>query len=295
MTEPNAASRGEGGGARGTDLEFAYLVRRLRELSGFDLGQYKSEQVERRTRQWMQRRGITSMAMLVRMLERDAELLRSLVNHLNINTSQFFRDPAVFEALRQRVLPELLRAHGQLRIWSAGCSIGAEPYTIAILLDLLGQGGRHYILATDIDDDALEVARRAEYHDVHLMTVPAPVRQRYFTPAGPSAWSLAEPIRRAVQFRRHDLLQDPPPSGFHLILCRHVLIYLTPDGQHRLLQRLSGALWDGGYLVVGGPETVPQPATFGLQRVEHCIYRRVSPGPPSARPAPWAQPTSRGS
>ena len=263
------------GAAAATSLEFAYLVRRLRELSGFDLSQYKLEQVERRTRVWMQRRGIGSVALLVRTLERDPDALRSLVNHLNINTSQFFRDPQVFEALQQRVLPELLQAHGRLRIWSAGCSIGAEPYTVAILLDQLGESGRHYILATDIDDDALAMARQAIYHDVHLVTVPEAVRRRYFQPQGPGSWAVDGAVRRAVEFRRHDLLHDPLPPPFHLILCRHVLIYLTPEGQRRLLGRLAGVLRDGGYLVVGGPETVTQPAAYGLHRQEHCIYRRT--------------------
>ena len=280
----------------GSDLEFAYLVRRLRELSGLDLGQYKLEQVERRTRQWMQRRGIPSVAMLVRLLEKDADARKALVNYLAINTSQFFRDPAVFEALRQRVLPQLVARFGRLRIWSAGCSIGAEPYTIAILLDQMGQLGRHEILATDIDGDALEVARQGEYHDMHLMTVPAAVRRRYFTPAGPSTWRLAEAIRGAVSFRRHDLLRDPLPGEFHLVLCRYVLIYLTADGQQALLRRLVSVLPPAGYLVVGGPETVSQPGSLGLVRQEHCIYHKPetppAPVPGPSRPA-WNWPPQR--
>lgn len=256
-------------------LEFAHLSRRLKDLTGFDLHQYKPDQMERRTRQWMARRGVSSMAALVRLLDQDPRARTDLINHLTISTSQFFRDPSVFAALRDRVLPELLALGQTLEIWSAGCSIGAEPYSLAILLDRAGQSGRHHILATDIDDDALEQARAGRYHDLHLTNLPEELRRRYFTPVGPGAWELAPSIRQAVNFRRHDLLKDPCRSGFHLILFRYVLIYLTPEAQQAVLMRLSQALASGGYLVVGGPEHIPRPDALGLERKEHCIYRRV--------------------
>ncbi|MBE3598847.1 MAG: protein-glutamate O-methyltransferase CheR [Limnochordaceae bacterium] len=288
-TAPAAGERASGASALGT-LEFQHFKRRLLAIAGFDLEQYKGEQMERRTRQWMQRMGIPTMAALARQLGQDASLRREFLDYLTINTSQFFRDPSTFEALRRRVLPGLLHATGRLRIWSAGCSIGAEPYTIAIILDEMGQGAGHYLLGTDIDDDALERARAGEYHDLHLTTVPVETKSRYFRPTGPGRWSLDPAIRERVWFRHHDLLRDPLPAGFHLVLCRHLLIYLTQPSQAALIRRLAGSLMPGGFLVVGGPEQIALPAEYGLERVEHSIYRRKpadappAPGPSSARP-----------
>ncbi|MEW6046752.1 MAG: protein-glutamate O-methyltransferase CheR [Bacillota bacterium] len=260
-------------------LEFQAFKRRLRELCGFDLDSYKGPQMERRTRQWMERRGIPSMGALIRRLEADKKARSDFLDYLTINTSQFFRDPGTWEALRVRVLPGLLASFGHLRIWSAACSIGAEPYTLAIILDEMGQGGRHYLLATDIDEDALARAKVAEYHDLHLPSLPASSRQRYFTRTPGGMWRLDAALAATVRFRRHDLLREPYPLGFHLILCRHVMIYLTQEAQSFLLTHLAQALVAGGYLVVGGPEQIARPDEFGLERIEHSIYRRPPAGP----------------
>ena len=270
----------------GPSLEFQLFRRRLHERFGFDLGAYKTEQMERRTRQWMGRRGVATMAALIRLLERDERARSEFLDYLTINTSQFFRDPPTWELLRSRVLPGLLASFGRLRIWSAGCSIGAEPYTLAIILDEMGEAGRHLLLATDIDEEALARAREAEYHELHLTTVPEAVRRRYFTRTPSGAWRLDPRIAAAVRFARHDLLKDPYPGSQHLILCRHVLIYLTPEAQAHLITGLSRALVPGGVLVVGGPEQIGNPEAYALERLAHSIYRRPPEGP---------QPTSSGS
>ena len=270
------------GERRSTSLEFQYFARRLRDCCGFDLDAYKGEQTERRTRQWMARRGIPTMAALLRYLQGDPRARSDFLDYLTINTSQFFRDPGTWEVLRSRVLPELVASFGRLRIWSAGCSIGAEPYTLAIILDEMGQGGRHWLLATDIDEEALRRARALEYHDLHLTNVPERVRQRYFTRTGPTTWKLDPTLAATVRFRRHDLLRDPYPSGLHLILCRHVFIYLRPEAQAHLTEGMSRALVPGGFLVVGGPEQIGRPDLYGLKRFAHSIYRRepvAGPGP----------------
>lgn len=260
-------------------LEFQFFRRRLRECCGFDLDAYKTEQMERRTRQWMARRGIPTMAALLRKLREDPQARSDFLDYLTINTSQFFRDPGTWEVLRARVLPQLLAAFGRLRIWSAGCSIGAEPYTLAIILDEMGQGGRHWLVATDIDEEALARARASEYHDLHLTSVPERVRQRYFTRTRAGMWRLDPALAATVRFQRHDLLRDPYPSGLHLILCRHVLIYLTPEAQAHVIGGMSRALLPGGFLVVGGPEQIGRPEAYGLERFAHSIYRRTSASP----------------
>lgn len=265
-------------------LEFQFFRRRFLESFGFDLGAYKSEQVERRTRQWMARRSVRSMVALLRKLQEDPRARSDFLDYLTINTSHFFRDPDVWELLRRRVLPELIAGFGRLSIWSAGCSIGAEPYTLAILLDEMGQGGRHAILATDVDADALERAAAAEYQETHLGAVPPASLRRYFTRTPAGTWRLAPHVAASVRFRRHDLLRDPYPSGLHLILCRHVLIYLTPEAQSHLLENMARALVPGGFLVVGGPEQVMRPEALGLERFAHAVYRRTPlPGAPPGR------------
>jgi chemotaxis protein methyltransferase CheR len=193
---------------------------------------------------------------------------RRLANILTVGETYFFRDHALFEALEQQVLPCLIATHRaegtlRLRLWSAGCATGEEPYSLAILLDRLLPDGPDWaltILATDINAEALEKARRGCYREWSFRETPPWVRERYFHRHGGETFELAARIRRMVTFAPLNLAEDGYPSvvtntsAMDLILCRNVLMYFTREAQRAAVVRLRRALVTGGWLVVSPSE-----------------------------------------
>ena len=196
--------------------------------------------------------------------------------------TEFFRDPEVFASLREQVLPELIasaRTHGrELRIWSAGCATGEEPYSLAIALcEALGDELAQFsvrIFATDVDAQAIAFARRGIYPPSALLGIPSALKERYFL-ATEGGWVVAPTLRSLVIFGDHDLGQRAPFPDMDLVLCRNVLIYFTTDLQTRALQLCAYALRDGGYLVLGQAEAVaPLAELFEPMEGKVKIFRR---------------------
>jgi chemotaxis protein methyltransferase CheR len=193
---------------------------------------------------------------------------RRLASHLTVGETYFFRDHALFEALERQVLPSLIATHRaegtlRLRLWSAGCATGEEPYSLAILLDRLLPDRPDWaltILATDINTEALEKARRGCYREWSFRETPPWVRDRYFHRHGGETFELDARIRRMVTFAPLNLAEDGYPSvvtntsAMDLILCRNVLMYFTREAQRAAVVRLRRALVTGGWLVVSPSE-----------------------------------------
>ena len=217
--------------------------------------------------------------------------------------TEFFRDPKVFEYLRDDTLPALIdeaRADGrQLRVWSAGCSTGEEAYSLAITLaEALGTDRAAFdvrVFATDIDSSAIAFARRGVYPASALQKVPAAIRERYFAKTD-GAYEVVKSLRSLMTFGEHDLGARAPFPRIDLILCRNVLIYFTVPMQRAALETFGFSLRDGGRLVLGPSETVA--AMPGLYDEDHGrlrVYRRVQGGPPLplARALPARPPQER--
>ena len=189
-----------------------------------------------------------------------------LIDEVTIQETHFFRNPPQMRALRAHVLPELIRhaeANGRrLRIWSAGCSTGEEPYTVAMMLrELLPTtaGWDVKVIASDISQNALTDARSATYGARAVQLASAAEVARFFVPVAGARWQVRPEVRELVEFRHHNLVQDPPPAeGLDLVLCRNVTIYFSRDTTRELMARLHAALRDGGYLFLGHSETLWQ-------------------------------------
>lgn len=172
----------------------------------------------------------------------------------------FFRDFGLFAALRERILPELIRARAaarRLKIWSAGCATGEEAYSLAALVsDLLPLRGKWEIsvLGTDLNPAFLERARRASYREYSFRTNPDQVKLRYFAPGRSGAWTVLPSIRELTSFSRLNLVEDPFPADIDLVLCRNVLMYFSPAHAGRVLRKLHDCLADDGWLVVAPQE-----------------------------------------
>jgi len=255
------------------------------QAGGIDLKLYKEKCVLRRITVRQRSSGAPSLRAYLKLVSRDPMERGRLVKALTIHVSQFFRNPSTFRAIQQDVLPTILekkKAGGgrALRLWSAGCACGEEPYSLAILLmEVGGYIVREFstaIYATDIDHDSLFQARQARYSAPSLANVPERWRQRYFITDG-EAYQVVPQIRRLVFFKGHDILNPVPFSRIDLVICRNVLIYMTEALQERVLMALCEALNPGGYLVLGKVEGLTGAARdlFAAADLAERIYRKL--------------------
>lgn len=210
--------------------------------------------------------------------DRTGRELAHLVDVLTTNKTGFFREPRHFEFLRERLLPELARPGRPLRVWSAGCSSGEEPYTLAMVLhDELGADAHVRILATDISATMLARARRGSYPQDSLEPVPAPARLRHFTivaPVRPRVYEVKPHLRSMIRFAQLNLM-DPWPmkAQFDLVCCRNVMIYFDQPTQQRLVDRFWEIVEPGGYFFVGHSESLAA-IDHGFRYIQPAVYRR---------------------
>jgi two-component system, chemotaxis family, CheB/CheR fusion protein len=280
--------------------DFNQLLERIRERSGIDLGTYKPATIVRRLRGRMSAMSQPSIAAYANLIERDPDEYARLVSDLLIKVTQFFRDPKVFEYLRERVLPDLIdvarRDGRELRLWSAGCSTGEEAYSLAIILaEALGDRPLPArIFATDVDAAAIAFARRGLYPPGAMKGIPTTLRNRYFLKT-PDGFEVEKRLRGLMVFGEHDLGARAPFPRIDLVLCRNVLIYFTPPMQRGALETFAYSLREGGRLALGPSETVAAMAEpYEQEHARFRLYRRlaVSPGVPLARTATARTPIS---
>jgi chemotaxis protein methyltransferase CheR len=188
--------------------------------------------------------------------------------------SEFFLDLERWQALRDRVLPDLLARRSALRVWSAGCHVGKEPYSLAIMLDEESPGGDHMLLATDNDADHLGRARAGgPFSEQDVSQLTAAQRTRYLQPGGPP-YVVVDRLVRRVRFEPHDLRTDPYESDFDLILYRDVEPFFCREQRDGIHARLAAALRPGGVLFVGSTESIPQATEIGLASAGRSLFRR---------------------
>jgi chemotaxis protein methyltransferase CheR len=271
------------------DLGYAQFQKTVLRLIGVDLASYRQGQMRRRLDALVQRVGARGYAEYARMLERDPARVQELRDYFTINVTEFFRDPDRFRFLETKVLPELLARRTGLKVWSAACSNGAEPYSVAILLRELAPLLAHKVLATDVDVTIVERAHRADrYIPADVKNVSPARLQQAFTRGQDGMYAVRPELKRLVDVRLHNLLTPPTTQGFDLILCRNVVIYFTDDAKTALYEHLVNALRPGGILFVGGTEMVASAHSLGLSSIGPSFYRKVEAT--STLPRPFVRP-----
>jgi two-component system, chemotaxis family, CheB/CheR fusion protein len=242
------------------DQDLEVLLDYLRRSRGFDFTGYKRTSLTRRLDKRIQEVGADGYLSYLDLLEVDPEEFAQLFNTILLNVTSFFRDPPAWEYLSAEVVPQLTtdKPDGEpIRIWSAGCASGEEAYTLAMVVaEALGPEAvreRVKIYATDVDEEALSQARQARYTAKQVEGVPPELLERYFDRNG-DGYVFSKELRRSVIFGRHDLIQDAPISRIDLLVCRNTLMYLNSETQAHVLARLSYALREGGYLLLGKAE-----------------------------------------
>ena len=249
--------------------DYVPFCEHVRRLCGVDLLQYKRAQMERRIRSWAERRGTPVLADYARRLTADREELDAFLDRVTINVSQLWRHPEQWKALHDEILPELA-GRGRVRAWSAGCSYGAEAYTLAAVCGESIPQARVQIHGTDLDRRMVARARLGRFSDDDGRGAPAAALERWF----PGGQARAD-LRRIVSFEVGDLLRMPvKPASYDLVMCRNTVIYFTEEVRNALHRRLVDALAPGGYLVVGTSERVVAARELGLTSPFHFIYRK---------------------
>jgi chemotaxis protein methyltransferase CheR len=247
----------------------------LRQICGVDLSQYKRPQMERRLRSFFARQGIVRLTDCLDSLRTDTTELDALLDRVTINVSQLWRHREQWTHLERNVLPELVAESGVLRAWSAGCSYGAEAFTLAAVCDKAIPRARVTILGTDIDKRMIERGKAGVFSAQDARGVDVKEMERGFERV-PEGWRAREGLRRMMTFERGDLLRlRPRPASQDLIMCRNTVIYFAEPIRDELHGRLAGALRPGGYLVVGATERVSKPSDLSLQMAHPFIYRKA--------------------
>ncbi len=256
-----------------SDKDWELFKQKLHVKSGINLNDYKPAQMQRRIGNMMSRHGASSYVDFFGKLETNPKLYKDFIDFLTINVTEFFRTPEKFDELEKKVIPDLLKQSAKLNIWSAGCSIGAEPYSLAIMLNELTPHTRHRILATDLDVEMLAKAKQGSYTANELKNIPPARLTKYFKQADGIA-TISEDMRARVEFGRHNLLVDKFETGFDLILCRNVVIYFTEEAKDGLYRRFFAALKPGGVLFVGGTEAILNFRDIGFNHYLPFFYRK---------------------
>lgn len=246
----------------------------IAELCGLNLIQYRRGQMERRIRSFALRRGIDDLLEYLELLRREPEELSRFVDRLTINVSQLWRNPEQWDVLGDAILPQLA-ARGRIDAWSAGCSYGAEAYTLAAVCRTSAPTARASIVGWDIDPQVVERARRGWFSADDARSAPATALARWFDPAD-GGWLAKEELRSVCRFEVRDLLDARvKPGSFDLVLCRNTVIYFNEDVRDALHARLAESLRPGGYLLVGSTERVSNAASCGLVSERPFVYRKA--------------------
>jgi chemotaxis protein methyltransferase CheR len=269
---------------QGDDAEFRALMDKITRDSGFQCSSYKDKCLRRRIAVRIRAKGASGCAEYSGMLDKDPREYERLMRSLTVNVTKFFRNWETYSAIEQKVVPALMQNGGrEIRVWSAGCSSGEEPYSIGILMHkhaaANGGGGLESvsIVGTDIDTDCLREADRTMYTEAALGDTPADLREKYFPPVAGLRTMLPE-VKRLVTFEARDLLHFQPPfEDAHLIVCRNVIIYLERAAQDALFAHFHQTLAPDGFLVLGKVETLLGEARglFSPVNARERIFRKI--------------------
>lgn len=246
------------------------------KLTSIDLNAYKERQMKRRIEALITKNAINSYDDYFALIKRDKEKLSEFVNYITINVSEFYRNVEQWNLLEKEMLPYLFEKFGKnLKIWSAACSTGDEPYSLVMLLAKFVPMSNIKIIATDIDKQVLAKAKEGIYNAKSLNGLPAEYLSKYFTKINDKTYQIADNVKACVDFREHNLLKDEYPSNCDLIICRNVLIYFTEEAKDQIYKNFNKALKKEAILFVGSTEQIIQPQAIGFSSFRSFFYKKM--------------------
>ncbi len=254
--------------------DYKLFVENIYRKTGIDLSLYKEAQMKRRLTSLREKRGFKDFQSYFAAIQKDHILFDEFLERMTINVSEFFRNPKRWEVLETKIIPRLLKQSPRLKVWSAACSTGEEPYTLAIILNKFMPLSQISILATDIDKAILERAKIGLYTDRSLKDVPRDILMKYFE-QDPLGYKIKDDIKKTVKFKQQNLLADRFEDNYDLIVCRNVMIYFTEEAKNELYHKFSRALKPGGVLFVGSTEQIFNPSKYGFTTEDTFFYRKI--------------------
>ena len=255
--------------------EYNVFKKKIQKLTGIDLDAYKY-QIHRRIHMLMQRWGVKSYEEYFTIIDTQPEKLREFLDYLTINVTEFFRNANRWWELRDVIIPSIFKevGHQRLKLWSAGCSTGEEPYSLAILAMECKVNSPQPVLASDIDQGVLAKAREGIYQKKQIANAPKEWVDRYFTSVNDTTVQVKPIVKEKVKFLHQNLIKDRFESGIDVILCRNVVIYFCADTKTELYKKFFNALRPGGYLMTGATEQIFDYKKIGFESTAPFLYRR---------------------
>ncbi|NLJ99952.1 MAG: protein-glutamate O-methyltransferase CheR [Clostridia bacterium] len=255
-------------------MDFSQFKREIYKRFGINLDGYKEKQLKRRIKSLMMSQGASDFGEYLKMLIQDENQWMKFLDKVTINVSEFFRNPDIFSYLENTILPESFEGKRQVKIWSAACSNGSEPYSLAMIMEDVFPGVSYEIIATDIDENILDAARKGVY-DVRMLKNVTPRRlKKYFTQDDEGLYKINEDLKKNISYRKHDLLVDKYGMGYDLIVCRNVTIYFTKETQFDIYTKMNASLKPDGVLFIGATENIIQHRELGFEKISHWFYKK---------------------
>lgn len=254
--------------------DYEYLKKEVFALTKIDLNAYKEKQMKRRIDTLIGKHGIVGYDKYVQVLRTDKERFEEFVNYLTINVSEFYRNPDQWQLMEKEIIPELITKFGKnLKIWSAACSTGDEPYSLVMALSRHIPLNQIKIYATDLDKQVIAKAKVGLYGEKSIAAVPDDLKKKFFTKIGQS-YQISDEVKARVEFKEHNLLKDQYPTGYHMIVCRNVLIYFTEEAKDEVFRKFQQSLAKKGILFIGSTEQIINHKEMGFERKNSFYYER---------------------
>lgn len=255
--------------------DYEVFKQKVYKLTKIDLSYYKERQMKRRIDALIAKSKVSNYEEYLHLLQTDQEKLEEFVAYLTINVSEFYRNPDQWRLLENEMFPYLFERFGnRIKIWSAACSTGDEPYTLVMLLAKFIPMNQIKIIATDIDKQILEKARVGLYDEKSLRGLPGEYISKYFTKIGSRSYQISEDVKKCVEFQQHNLLRDPYPADCNLIVCRNVMIYFTEEAKKEIYIKFCNSLKKDGLLFVGSTEQIIAPNEVGFTSFKSFFYKK---------------------
>jgi chemotaxis protein methyltransferase CheR len=254
-------------------VDYEQFITQVKTKTGIDLALYKEAQMKRRLTSLYEKKDYSSFQEYFQAMSRSQALLNEFLDRITINVSEFYRNYKRWEVLEKKILPKILERNKKPKIWSAACSTGEEPYTLAMILSRFMPLSNVRVVATDIDENVIARAKLGIYPERSLQEVPNEMKKKYFTQEG-SLYRISDEIKQTVTFKKHNLLADSYGGPYDLIVCRNVLIYFTEDAKDILYKKFSQALNPQGIFFVGSTEQIFNTTKYGFEIEDTFFYKK---------------------
>lgn len=252
--------------------DYEWFKEAVFQLTKIDLNAYKERQMKRRIDALITKNSIVGYDAYVQVLKTDKARFEEFVNYLTINVSEFYRNPEQWQVMDKQIIPQLINKFGKnLKVWSAACSTGDEPYSLVMALSRHIPLNMIHIVATDIDKQVIAKAKVGLYNEKSVAAIPEDLKNKYFTKVGLS-YQISDEIKSRVEFKEHNLLESNYPKNYHMIVCRNVLIYFTEEAKDEVFRKFYSSLAPGGVLFIGSTEQIINYKDIGFERKNSFFY-----------------------